>query len=67
MVYDPNHQVVVPMWESNVARADAEIEQIYADKEGLLLELKKRRNPSYEYDLLNVARIIPDQEGPVSP
>jgi hypothetical protein len=47
----------IPLWEANLARAEGEKVAIQADLEGSLFELSKKRNPSAEFTLLNLARI----------
>jgi SNF2 family DNA or RNA helicase len=52
-------QLTIPMWEANVARAEAELEAIKEDRERALAEIKKMSDPTGEFSLLNVARIEP--------
>ena len=54
---DAAHQRVIPIWQFHVRRAKEEIEQVEVDHRGALDDLLQSRNPSVEYDLLNVARI----------
>ncbi len=50
----------IPMWEGNLVRAQAELEQIRSDREEMLEDLNLRRMPTYEFDLVNVAGIVCD-------
>jgi hypothetical protein len=52
-------QQTIPMWEANVARAEAELEAIKEDRERALAEIAKMSDPTGEFSLLNVARIEP--------
>ncbi len=47
----------VPLWQANLARAEAEMESVKNDFESAMLELNQRRSPTAEFALLNVARI----------
>ncbi|MXY79047.1 MAG: hypothetical protein F4Y94_05015 [Chloroflexi bacterium] len=55
---DADDQRVIPIWQFNVRRAEEQIEQVSDDRRRELDELLQSRNPSIEYDLLNVARIL---------
>ena len=52
------NQRVVPIWQFNVRRAEEEVAQVGKDRRRALDDLLKSRNPSIEYDLLNMARIM---------
>jgi hypothetical protein len=54
---------VVPLWEANLRRAEAEVAALRDDLERDLADLDKRRIPGGEVQLLNVARIEPDRTG----
>ncbi len=56
---DEGRKRVVPLWEANLARAQAELQAVREDFERSLFDLNKRRNPTGEFSLLNVARIAP--------
>lgn len=56
---DPNDMRVIPIWEENVRRSQAAVEQVDTDKQRELQELNARLNPEVSYSLLNVARIVP--------
>lgn len=47
-----------PMWEANLARAQAEREQLERDLEEQVRDIRKRSLPSAEYSLLAVARVV---------
>jgi len=49
----------IPLWEANLARAEAELDSVANDLETALLDIAKRRNPSAEYRLLALARLLP--------
>ncbi|HEU4974150.1 MAG TPA: helicase-related protein [Baekduia sp.] len=51
-------QRVIPVWEANLRRAEAELEALAEDRERTLMELEKRGKPGGEVQLLNVARIV---------
>ena len=55
---DADNQRVIPIWQFNVRRAEEQIVQVGDDRRGALDDLLQSRNPSIEYDLLNVARIL---------
>ena len=55
---DPDDQRVIPIWQFNVRRAEEQIAQVGEDRRRALDDLLQSRNPSIEYDLLNVARIL---------
>lgn len=48
----------VNMWEANVRNAEAQLDAIRDDREAALLALAKKRTPTFEFDLLNAARIV---------
>ena len=48
---------VVPAWEANVRRDQAELERVRQDRERDLEQLASTRNPQAEHQLLGVARI----------
>ena len=48
----------VNMWEANVRNAEAQLGAIRDDREAALLALAKKRTPTFEFDLLNAARIV---------
>jgi ATP-dependent helicase HepA len=50
-------RAVIPLWEANLRRAEAEVAALRDDLERDLIELERRRIPSGEVKLLNVARI----------
>jgi len=54
----------IPLWQANLARADAELQMIQSDLERALAELSKHSVPTGEYSLLNVARIEIDGATP---
>jgi len=54
---DARVRQAIPLWEANLARAEAEIRSIQDDQIAALADLNMRRNPSAEFSLLNVARI----------
>lgn len=56
---DPNDQRVVPIWEENVRRSEAALDQVAADKQRELQALNTMLNPEVSYSLLCVARIVP--------
>ena len=55
---DADNRRVIPIWQFNVRRAEEQIVQVGDDRQGALDDLLQSRNPSIEYDLLNVARIV---------
>jgi ATP-dependent helicase HepA len=56
---DEGQRRIMPLWEANLARAEAELQAIQDDFESSLIDLNKRRNPAGEFSLLNVALIWP--------
>jgi superfamily II DNA or RNA helicase len=54
---DSQVRQAIPLWEANLARAEGERSAIEADLQTSLFDLAKKRNPSAESKLLNVARI----------
>jgi len=54
---DSRVRQAIPLWEANLARAQAELRSIQDDLVASLLDLNRRRSPSAEFALLNVARI----------
>ncbi len=50
-------QRVIPVWEANLRRAEAESERLESDLEVQLADLSKQGHPDGEYELLNIARI----------
>ncbi len=54
-------RAVIPLWEANLRRAEAEVASLRDDLERDLSALEKRRIPGAEVQLLNVARIQPDE------
>ena len=58
---DEEAKKTVPMWQSNVQRAEAELESIRDDRETALADLVKKRNPTFEFELLNAARIVVEE------
>lgn len=56
---DPNDQRVVPIWEENVRRSQAALDQVAADKQRELQALNAMLNPEVNYSLLCVARVVP--------
>jgi hypothetical protein len=50
-------QQVAPIWEANLTRAQSELASIHEDRDTLLADLRRRRNPTAEFKLVNVARI----------
>jgi SNF2 family DNA or RNA helicase len=57
---EPSRRAAIPLWEANLRRAEAEVEALRDDLERALMELERRRIPSGEVKLLNIARIEPD-------
>jgi hypothetical protein len=57
-----SNRSVVPLWEANLRRAEAEVAALNDDLQRDLIELEKRRIPGGDVQLLNVARIEPDIE-----
>ena len=47
----------VPLWEANLARAKAELEAGEDDRQKALVEISRKRNPTAEFSLLNIARV----------
>ena len=56
---DPNDLRVVPIWEENVRRSQAALDQVAVDKQRELQKLNAMLNPEVSYSLLCVARIVP--------
>lgn len=48
---------VIPLWEANMSRAEAELQRLESDRQLQLRELKQRLHPSGEWSLLNLARV----------
>ena len=48
----------LPMWEANLARAEAERAQLERDLEQQIREIRKRSTPLAEYSLVALARVI---------
>lgn len=59
---DASRRAIIPIWEANLRRAEAEVAALRDDLERDLIELERRRIPSGEVQLLNVARIDPDRD-----
>ncbi len=59
---------IAPVWEANLRRAEAELEAVEHDLEEQITDLTRRRTPSGEFRLLNLARIelMPSQSALVS-
>src|SRR5258708_2417807 len=55
---EPLVRLAVPLWEGNLARAEGELQAIDDDLQRSMVELATRRNPTGEFSLLNVARIV---------
>ncbi|MCA9852231.1 MAG: DEAD/DEAH box helicase family protein [Dehalococcoidia bacterium] len=56
---DPLQRQVVPIWEANVMRAEAELKALAADRQRMLEELDRGRMAQVEDRLLAMARIVP--------
>jgi ATP-dependent helicase HepA len=54
---DAQVRQAIPLWEANLARAQGELHVVDDDLQRSLVELAARRNPTAEYELLNVARV----------
>ena len=54
---NPDDRRVVPAWEANVRRDQAELERVRQDRERDLEQLASTRNPQAEHQLLGAARI----------
>lgn len=54
---DPDVKRIAPVWQANLRRAQAELQAVEDDLEQSLVDLNRRRTPSGEFNLLNVARI----------
>jgi superfamily II DNA or RNA helicase len=54
---DTQVRQVIPLWEANLSRAEGELQAIDDDLRKSLTELASRRNPTAEFELLNMARI----------
>jgi hypothetical protein len=54
---EASRRAVIPLWEANLRRAETEVAALRDDLERDLMELERRRIPSGEVQLLNVARI----------
>ena len=54
---DENDRRVIALWEANVRRDRAELDQIQEDRERALRELDETRRPEVKSSLLAVARI----------
>ena len=48
---------IVPVWEANLKRAQAEVQAVEDDLDRSLTDLIRRRSPAGEFSLLNVARV----------
>lgn len=55
-------RAVIPLWRANVERAEAEVAQVDQDRNAMLADINRRKNPAISYELLNVARIIGTDE-----
>lgn len=55
----PGEQRVIPVWEANLRRAEAEAENLDSDLQRQLRELAQQGHPDGEYELLNLARVEP--------
>ena len=54
---EASRRAVIPLWEANLRRAEAEVAVLRDDLERDLIELERRRIPSGEVKLLNIARV----------
>ncbi|MEA2495913.1 MAG: hypothetical protein QOJ29_3824 [Thermoleophilaceae bacterium] len=59
---ETSRRAVIPIWEANLRRAEAEVAALKDDLEKDLIELERRRIPDGAVQLLNVARIELDEE-----
>jgi superfamily II DNA or RNA helicase len=57
---------VIPVWEANLRRAEAEVENLDSDQQRQLRDLKQQGHPDGEFELLNLARIEPVAETAVA-
>jgi ATP-dependent helicase HepA len=55
-------QRVLPVWEANLRRAQAEVENLESDLQRQLRDLAQQGHPDGEYSLLNLARVEPVTE-----
>ncbi|MCY3569387.1 MAG: hypothetical protein OXH38_12210, partial [Chloroflexi bacterium] len=56
---DEGDRRVIPIWEENVRRSQAVLQQLDADEEKERQQVNAQLNPDVSYSLLNVARINP--------
>ena len=54
---DPQRRQAIPLWEANLARAEAELAATREDLERSLIDISKRSMATGEFALLNVARV----------
>ena len=54
---DPQRRQAIPLWDANLARAEAELAATREDLERSLIDISKRSMATGEFALLNVARV----------
>ena len=56
-----NDRSVIPLWTANVERAASELDRVESDRHAALADLQRRLRPSSSYELLSVARVVPNR------